>query len=162
MSCKIKILMLFILMSFKPVEDKNKLGELKAGKFIITANIEKLKSDWNNILKENHLNGKLSKFEIKKDFDKYGKIKDYFYLISISTDTKIKMATLIQKSKNSFYLPNSEEQQLVVCYGCEDCHPKRYKDNWVCDTKNIYDCKKIVIVTNIKNDVFNSLYPTKF
>ena len=153
--CNLKIFLLSCFILFagcKKMEDNNKVGVVDGQEYVITTNTEYLEYEWSKILKDNKLDGKLLKFEIKKDFDTNEIPREYYFLVSYSSDMMIKVATEIIKKGNVFYFSNTKEQRIVVCHGTKDCMPKKFKDgNWGCDSSadNLFECKKTeVIVTN--------------
>ena len=110
----------------------------------ITADTNQLKTDWNKILIDNKLKGELSGFKIKTSIDERTE-KKYYYLISISKDESLKMASKLIKHNNKFFL-NTSELHYVICYGCKSSYPEIYNNYWDCETKDLFNCKKIEIV----------------
>ena len=83
---------------------------------------------------ENKINGELSNFEIRKDYDTNEESKEYYFLIGFSSDKIVKVATIVLKKKDVFYFSNIKEQRIAICHGTTDCMPKKFKkDHWGCD-----------------------------
>ncbi|MEC4004301.1 hypothetical protein OX283_006510 [Flavobacterium sp. SUN052] len=142
-----KYLTLVVLFSFLSCNKslyKNQIGVKTKDRFEVSIDTNKLKIDWNNILAENNIEGKISDFVIKSGIDDKNN-KKYYYLFSKSKDNKIKMVSKIIKKGNLFFI-DSIDQRYIICHNCSDSYPKIYDNLWACETENFFECKKTEVI----------------
>lgn len=142
---KVKIFVffsIFILISC----NKNIIGHTDGNNKIIDVDLLKISNEWNILIKENNINCKLLKFEIRKDYDLENNTH-YYYFYGFSSDKNVKMARILILKNNQFYF-DIDEKLFVVCHESKLCEPKRYNYQWICNTENLVDenCKKTTIV----------------
>jgi len=136
-----------ILTSCKSSLYTNSIGFVEDKRFFVNEKLDSIQADWNNMLKENHLNSKLNSFEIRMDTDIQNS-KKYYYLIGKSTSDSVKVATILKFKKGKFYF-NNETNKIVICHGCSNSYPKfeSGKWGWTCESPDLNtDCGKISIV----------------
>jgi len=143
-----KIGMLLLIVFFASCNSSSndlKIGIIENNKYSITKDLTEFKSNWNNILLENKIQGKITNLEIKKGFDIEGTPKDYYYLLATTTTKKAKIARMLLLEDNTFYL-DTIDSTVAICHGSTDCTPDRFANKWGCNSDSIYDCKKTVIL----------------
>jgi hypothetical protein len=107
---------------------------------------EKFKTNWENELKENGFEIKITDFTIETiDMQNNGEVLEY--IVGYNVDKSVKTAKSISL-KEGEYVVNSNKG-TVTCTGCRDgCDPKDLGDRWICTACNIYasSCTKSVTV----------------
>ena len=110
----------------------------------IVVDTTQLKTEWNKMIVDNNLKGEVSDFRIKTGIDEKTE-KKYYYLISSTKNGDLKMATKLIKHNNQFFL-NTAELIYVICHGCTISYPEIYDGYWGCESRDLFNCKKIEIV----------------
>lgn len=117
---------------------QNVIGKISDGKYIITMNINEIKSTGEALLAQQGITAKLTSFEILQD--RVEGTDDIYYFLLVQTDNNnIKLATTLSLKNGSFY---PEGKYLfsgsVTCSGCrKGCNPRHEKSSdgitdWYC------------------------------
>ena len=149
MKVNIFTILFFILLCFcscgKHVNQIN-IGHEVEKSFFLNNNLDSIKENWKEILKQKMINSNLSRFEIKKGIDKVNN-KTYYYLIGRSADDSVKGATQLYNRNKKIFI--SKDDMIVFCYGCEATYPsfEYNKWGWSCESQTLStNCKKISII----------------
>lgn len=137
-----KILSLPLLALLYCCSSPEKTGIVYAGRFELL-NKTALSERWNAIVLKNGFNVALTTFKIRKDRDPETR-EAYYYLFAEAPDNSVKMAALLVRKKNYFYLaPNPE---LVICHSCIEGRPQRVHGKWYCEQPTAEsDCGETIV-----------------
>ena len=118
-----------------------KVGELK---FVLTEDLSFLKEKWNNLLKENKIDGEIDRFEITSETYKDEKTENevaYYQITGYTKDGSVKVATELSLNKLSFSIASIESS--CVCSGCTyGCHPRKLNGTSWCCIDGCNECSK--------------------
>lgn len=120
-----------------------KTGIVYAGKFEIL-NKRATSEHWNAILLKNGFDKSLETIKIRKARDAETD-ENFYYLFGETADNSLKIATILLRKKNYFYLPKNPE--FVMC-SCLEGAPNRVGNKWICETQTEEECEEMVVSEN--------------
>lgn len=114
-----------------------KVGEIKDGKFVVTEDLTFLIEKWDNLLKEDKIDGQVGRFEITSETykdEKTEKEVEYYQITGYSKDGSVKVATELTARDSALSL-SIADSSTCVCNGCTlGCHPAKLRGiAWYCD-----------------------------
>lgn len=137
-----KILYLPLLALLYCCSAPEKTGVVYAGRFELL-NKTALSERWNAIVLKNGFDVALTAFKIRKDRDP-GTREAYYYLFAETPDNYVKVAALLVRKKNYFYLARSPG--FVICHSCIEARPQRVHGKWHCERPVAEsDCAETVV-----------------
>lgn len=140
---------LLLLSSVSAQNAGKKIGQLKAGKFLITSDLKVIKADWVDLLKDQSIESELIDFEIVSGIDSGANNSKYYILLGKNIVNTVKVAIKLKFYKRNFYLPNYKKtlNSIVICGGTKIlCNPEIFHGKWICGKNCSSDCKKTVTV----------------
>lgn len=129
------------------------IGKTVDNQIYLSQDLESVKNQWNILLNEHVIKGRITHFAIKKNRDTNEIAKEYFALIGYSKDSTPTIATELVLRNSKFYFRDYKEQRIVICHGATDCIPQKFKnDSWGCDCQeaHLFDCKKTEVIIERK------------
>ncbi len=138
---------LFILLTFcSPAQSfRRPVGINENGSPKVTAAMEDLKSEWKELLTSNGIRSPLKEFYIRSA--EIEGSKTYYYLLAETEDKMSRIAILLRKRREKFFLPKQNRNSpstTVICSGCiTGCDPRYSKDAWYCENDCDDTCTKI-------------------
>lgn len=130
-----------------------KIGVEEGGQYKITDNIELVKTEWAQILKEQKNDAVLTTFEIRAAVNNSDN-KKIVILFATNEDKSVKMATTLSVKNGvvSINLANNDFANggIVICQGCkEGCDPEREGKSWICNNSCGPQCLKTETISGI-------------
>ncbi len=146
-----------LLLSFNLfAQEEVKIGELKEGKNVITANISDIKTEWGKLIATQGNANTLDSWTIVTDKDK-GNGETYHMLLAIAADKAVKVASILSFKDNAFFIKKVAHGRLTyattTCAGCnEACSPLQENGAFICSDcpPGNSECTKNSSVTNVK------------
>ncbi|RZJ68723.1 MAG: hypothetical protein EOO50_00665 [Flavobacterium sp.] len=136
-----KILYLPLLFAlFCQCATNEKTGIVYAGKFEIL-NKRATSERWNALLLKNGFDKTLQTLKIRKARDPETE-QTFYYLFGETADNSFKIATILSREKNYFYLPKNPE--YVTC-NCLEGSPMRVGNRWICETQGEEECEETIV-----------------
>lgn len=121
-----------------------KVGESRDGKFVITEDLSFLKEKWDDLLKDNKIDGEIDRFEITAETYKDDKTNEdvtYYQITGYTKDNFGKVASVLSFDKIAFSLEASSSS--CTCSGCTyGCHPRLLKGVAWCCIDGCNECTK--------------------
>lgn len=137
-----KILYLPLLALLYCCSAPEKTGIVYAGRFELL-NKTALSERWNAIMLKNGFSVALTAFKIRKDHDPETR-ETYYYLFAETRDNSVKVAALLARKKNYFYLDRNPG--FVICHSCIEGRPQRAYGKWYCERPTAgSDCAETIV-----------------
>lgn len=137
-----KIMYLPLLALLYCCSGPEKTGIVYAGRFELL-NKTALSERWNAIVLKNGFNVALTAFKIRKDRDPETR-EAYYYLFAETPDSSVKVAALLARKKNYFYLARSPG--FVICHSCIEGRPQLVRGKWHCERPAAEsDCAETIV-----------------
>ncbi|OYU81423.1 MAG: hypothetical protein CFE23_04880 [Flavobacterium sp. BFFFF1] len=143
-----KILFVLIAFAFMNTSQAQQIGLVRNAQFRITANLDPIKRQWEQMLLEQKIPAYLVNFEIQSGMDNISG-GTYYMLLASNQDRSVKVARALQLKNGylSFYKGQEEPFGIATCSGCNKaCNPTVSAGKWICDGACAGDkpCEKTV------------------
>lgn len=140
------VLLAIVLCFTTTIASAQVIGFIRNSQSRITANLDPIKAEWENLLKNQEKETVLTNFEIQSGADKETG-KTYYMLLATNREKTVKVAKGLQlKAGNlSFYKDEAKPWGVVVCFECVECTPEISGGNWNCGSGckgDGQECKK--------------------
>lgn len=119
-----------------------KTGIVYAGRFELL-NKTALSERWNAIVLKNGFDPSLAVFKIRKSRDAETD-QPYYFLFAETHDNSLKVAAVLLRRKNYFYL--DQRPEFVICHSCIEGSPQRVDGKWYCQTQaDENECGEMIV-----------------
>ncbi|WP_146185042.1 hypothetical protein [Flavobacterium pallidum] len=130
-----KVLFAVMLCGLMNFANAQQIGIVRNAQHRITANLDPIKKNWEQMLLEDKIPAILVNFEIRSGMDN-GTGKTYYMLLATNRDHSVKVARALELKNGylSFFKGQEEPLGVVTCSGCANaCSPIVFQGKWVCD-----------------------------